>query len=87
MPTCPERKRLTISVSCYRIQSAQHERDILQVATETEVIFSANTPRAHTWIQYCFGSSTVTFRLPNEKEKAEEFHRLTKVEKLQISDV
>ena len=61
--------------------------DILQVATETEIIFSANTPRAQTWMLYCFGSATVTCRLPNEKEMAEEFQALTKAERLKIAKI
>jgi hypothetical protein len=61
--------------------------DIFQVATETEIIFSANTPRAHTWMLYCFGSSIVTYRLPNEKEMAEELQVLAKAEKFKIAKI
>jgi len=61
--------------------------DILQAAAGTEITFRANTSRADKWMRDQFGSTTVTYRLPNVNQSASDFRNAARAAKLMITSL
>lgn len=62
--------------------------DLAEKNTSTQITFTAISERAKVWIlDYCGMSPTVTYRLPNREQTAEQFRKAAKSKQLTITSI